>query len=342
MERLTIPDKKVEGGWERTVIDPKEVKKYAMTIYWALKKYEDTGLTPDEVNALRERDIKSEEDITKFYYCESEDDYYIGKRVGNFYYARYGETGFEWFMSRYLPWGEHVVKPNTLWKEYTYPSEPKEIPFVKWIEGFIRKYISGKDINVTTNNGWFPVDKYGFPKDEGVYDLTIIDGLEEYVSVRWQFLSGTHLSGTQHYVDGVHYWADNYRGDPINEFLSERVIAWRKKPEPYRPVQDTAGGSKLKKIIFSYLMHDDGWIPVEERLPEKNEYFVETSSDKDFPNGYYKRLEIAYMTDTIEYVHGYYDGYKWMDKYLDTIKNIVAWRIHEPYRPERSNNHDGE
>ena len=81
---------------------------------------------------------------------------------------------------------------------------------------------------------------------------------------------------------------------------------------------------------------NDGWISVDERLPEKNEYFVETSSDKDFPNGYYKRLEIAYMTDTIEYAHGYYDGYKWMDKYLDTIKNVVAWRIHEPYRPERS------
>ena len=82
---------------------------------------------------------------------------------------------------------------------------------------------------------------------------------------------------------------------------------------------------------------NDGWIPVEERLPEKNEYFADISSDREFPNGYYKRLEIAYMTDTIEYVHGYYDGYKWMDKYLDTIKNIVAWRIHEPYRPERSN-----
>ena len=85
------------------------------------------------------------------------------------------------------------------------------------------------------NDGWIPVEKYGLPKDEGVYDLTIINGLEEYVGVRWQFLSGTHLSGTQHYVDGMHYWADNYRGDPINEFLSERVIAWRKKPEPYRP-----------------------------------------------------------------------------------------------------------
>ena len=96
----------------------------------------------------------------------------------------------------------------------------------------------------------------------------------------------------------------------------------------------------IKDIIRKHM--NDGWIPVEERLPEKNEYFVETSGDKDFPNGYYKRLEIAYMTDTIEYVHGYYDGYKWMDKYLDTIKNVVAWRIHEPYRPERSDNNDGE
>ena len=84
----------------------------------------------------------------------------------------------------------------------------------------------------------------------------------------------------------------------------------------------------------------DSWITVDDRMPEKNEYFVETSSDKDFPNGYYKRLEIAYMTDTIEYVHGYYDGYKWMDKYLNAIKNVVAWRIHEPYLPERSDNHD--
>ena len=55
--------------------------------------------------------------------------------------------------------------------------------------------------------------------------------------------------------------------------------------------------------IIKKHMNDD-WIPVDERMPEKNEYFVETSSDKDFPNGYYKRLEVAYMTDIIEYVHG--------------------------------------
>ena len=92
--------------------------------------------------------------------------------------------------------------------------------------------------------------------------------------------------------------------------------------------------SLVEDIIRKHM--NDGWIPVDDRLPEKNEYFVETSGDKDFPNGYYKRLEIAYMTDTIEYVHGYHDGYKWMDKYHDAIKNVVAWRIHEPYRPERS------
>lgn len=84
-----------------------------------------------------------EDEILKFYYCESEDDYYIGKRIGNFYYARYGETGFEWFMSRYLPWGEHVVSPHTLWKEYTYPSKPKEIPFFEWLQGFLKKYCGG-------------------------------------------------------------------------------------------------------------------------------------------------------------------------------------------------------
>ena len=94
------------------------------------------------------------------------------------------------------------------------------------IEKIIRKHM---------NDGWNSVEKYGLPKEEGIYDLTVINGRGEYVSVRWEFLSGVHLSGQQHYVDGVHYWADNYRGDPINKFLSERVIAWRKKPEPYCP-----------------------------------------------------------------------------------------------------------
>lgn len=115
----------------------KEVIEMAISAIKELQQYRKIGT----VEACRE--AVKEEDALKFYYCESEDDYYIGKRVGNFYYARYGETGFEWFMSRYLPWGEHVIAPNTLWKEHIYPSEPKEIPFFEWLQGFIKRYCGG-------------------------------------------------------------------------------------------------------------------------------------------------------------------------------------------------------
>ncbi len=110
----------------------------------ALGKIVDEWIEYTEIGTVEEcKKAVKEEDALKFYYCESEDDYYIGKRVGNFYYARYGKTGFTWFMSRYLPWGEHVIAPNTLWKEYTYPSEPKEIPFFEWLQGFVKKYCGG-------------------------------------------------------------------------------------------------------------------------------------------------------------------------------------------------------
>ena len=83
----------------------------------------------------------SEEDELKFYYVESIDDYWIGQRLDNFYYAEWSDRlGFVWTHSRYLPWGEHVVAPDTLWKEHTYPSEPREIPFTEWIVGFMKKY----------------------------------------------------------------------------------------------------------------------------------------------------------------------------------------------------------
>ena len=56
MERLTVPDKKIDGGLRRAIIDAREVRKEAMTIYWALKKYEDTELTPEQIMELKERD----------------------------------------------------------------------------------------------------------------------------------------------------------------------------------------------------------------------------------------------------------------------------------------------
>lgn len=54
MERLTVPDEKIDGGLRRAIIDAREVRKEAMTIYWALKKYEDTELTPEQIMELKE------------------------------------------------------------------------------------------------------------------------------------------------------------------------------------------------------------------------------------------------------------------------------------------------
>ena len=53
MERLTVPDVRVdEHTTRRSIIDGNAVREHAMEIYWRLKDYEDTGLTPEEVSAL--------------------------------------------------------------------------------------------------------------------------------------------------------------------------------------------------------------------------------------------------------------------------------------------------
>lgn len=101
----------------------------------------------DSIKSIPTAEVK-ENTETKFYYVESIDDYWIGEDLGDdctLYYAKwYGKLGFVWSASRYLPWGEHVVDPTSLWKEHTYPSEPKEIPFTDWITGFVKKYFKGE------------------------------------------------------------------------------------------------------------------------------------------------------------------------------------------------------
>lgn len=89
------------------------------------------------------RKAVKEEDVLKFYYIESEDKYVVGQRVDTRYYGEIGKTGITFYMSRYLPWGEHVVAPETSWKEHTYPSEPKEIPFFEWLQCFMKKEYGG-------------------------------------------------------------------------------------------------------------------------------------------------------------------------------------------------------
>lgn len=94
--------------------------------------------TPEELQKA-----EKEENILKFYYCDSEDSYLIGLRVGNFYYAHYLDGSWVFDMSRYLPWGKHVKQESTAWKEHTFPSEPREINFSEWLKGFVKKKCGG-------------------------------------------------------------------------------------------------------------------------------------------------------------------------------------------------------
>jgi hypothetical protein len=73
------------------------------------------------------------------------------------------------------------------------------------------------------------------------------------------------------------------------------------------------------------------WISVEDRLPTKDEYLTHHNDGLDT----LKRLTVAYMTDTIEYAIGCYDGYKWVNQLGNRIiKDVIAWKPFELYTPK--------
>lgn len=79
-------------------------------------------------------------------------------------------------------------------------------------------------------------------------------------------------------------------------------------------------GLRKARILAEEQPKIGGWIPCSEHLPVTEEYMGFE------PTPYMKRLEIAYMTDTVEYLIGHYDGSKWMDKHHNIIKNVIAWK----------------
>lgn len=73
------------------------------------------------------------------------------------------------------------------------------------------------------------------------------------------------------------------------------------------------------------------WISVEERLPTKDEYLTHHNDGLDT----LKRITVAYMTDTVEYDIGCYDGYKWLNQFCTrVIKDVIAWKPFETYTPK--------
>lgn len=74
------------------------------------------------------------------------------------------------------------------------------------------------------------------------------------------------------------------------------------------------------------------WISVDDRLPTEDEYLTHHNDGLDT----LKRITIAYMTDTIEYTIGCYDGYKWVNQLGNKkINNVVAWKPFEIYEPPK-------
>ncbi|WP_144233206.1 hypothetical protein [[Clostridium] symbiosum] len=108
------------------------------------------------------------------------------------------------------------------------------------------------------------------------------------------------------------------------------MAVWAAEPERKISVEMSYSDLKIiTDLIDDARLKRSRWISVEERLPAENEYRAVRSAHSSKP--FLKRLEIAYITDTTEYMFGYYDGYKWMDKCNKEIRNVIAWKIHEPF-----------
>ena len=86
----------------------------------------------------------------------------------------------------------------------------------------------------------------------------------------------------------------------------------------------------VKDIIRKHI--NDGWIPVEERLPEVDEDVEETIEDDECPE-YIVTIRGAQESTTLKYSP---DG-TWFDE-NGYVYDVIAWQpLPELYRPEGSN-----
>ena len=90
---------------------------------------------------------------------------------------------------------------------------------------------------------------------------------------------------------------------------------------------------KIEEIIRKHM--NDGWIPVEDKLPKR-------TLDEKINNLYKKYLAFIDSVDGWDIdmaVYDFWNDKKWRTAHdgYEEIENVVAWRpLPEPYRPERS------
>ena len=108
--------------------------------------------------------------------------------------------------------------------------------------------------------------------------------------------------------------------EKILEEIDETIERYGKNPYIDGKVTDLCYGMNIAKDIIRKHMND-GWIPVERRLPINHEGAVEIT------------VGAGYRTV------GYYDQYReeWWTLDEDSILDVIAWKEpSEPYSPERN------
>ena len=133
--------------------------------------------------------------------------------------------------------------------------------------------------------------------------------------------------------------------EKILEEIDESSIIVATSKEHYIHPQD---GRFVEEVVLLDCVEDiirkhmnDGWIPVEERLPER-------TLDEKINKSYKKYLVFIDGVDGWDIdiaVYDFWNDKKWREAHdgYGEIENVIAWRpLPEPYRPERSDNNDGE
>lgn len=123
--------------------------------------------------------------------------------------------------------------------------------------------------------------------------------------------------------------------EEIKEVLEEnKVIELNGDGTVNRCIIDVASAwGSIKAIIHDHI--NDGWIPVEERLPKR-------TLDEKMNKSYKKYLVFIDSVDGWDIdiaVYDFWNDKKWCEAHdgYGEIENVIAWRpLPEPYRPERS------